>query len=127
MSNVIIEPLAVFSDERGWVLEPVTADLLARQKNSHLVITLPGQIRGNHFHKVATETAAVCGPALVRFRENDRQRDVIIAQGEAIRLVFPPGVAHAIVNTGKTPLALIAFSDRPYLPEKPDTYRCRLI
>ncbi len=127
MSRVIIEPLAVFSDKRGWVFEPATGEQLAGQKNAHLVITLPGQVRGNHLHKVATETLAVFGPALVRFMENDRPQDVIVPPDKAVRLVFPPGVAHAICNTGPKPMVLIAFSDQPYRRQRPDTFKHRLI
>ena len=127
MNPVTIKPLTVFSDERGWVFEPATGKQLARQKNAHLVISLPGQVRGNHFHEIATETVAVFGPALVRFRENDSLKDITVAEGEAIQFVFPPGVPHAILNTGEMPLVLIAFSDRPYLSDSPDTFSYRLI
>ncbi len=127
MNSVKMEKLAVFSDERGWVFEPLTRVQLAGQQNAHLVITLPGKIRGNHFHKDATETVTVFGPALVRFREGDLTRDINVPPNEAFQFVFPPGVPHAMLNSGDKPTILIAFSDRPYLPENPDTFGCHLI
>ncbi len=126
-ASVKIRHISVCCDKRGWVFEPLSLSQIEHQKNAHLVITLPGQIRGNHFHRLATETVTVFGPALVRFRKANTTRDISVGKEEAIQLVFPPGVAHAIKNTGTRPGILIAFSNRPYDPQAPDTYRDILI
>jgi UDP-2-acetamido-2,6-beta-L-arabino-hexul-4-ose reductase len=125
--RVIKEPVAVHADERGFVFEPMAFEPLSRQRNIHVVVTLPGFIRGNHYHRRAVEIVAVLGPALVRFREDESVEDVTIGEGEAVRFTFPPGVAHAIQNTGDRPSLLIAFADSVHDPTAPDVVRETLI
>ena len=60
----------------------------------------PGAIRGNHRHLRGTEMTTVLGPALVRYRCDQRTEDVAVPAGAAWRFVFPPGTAHAFKNTG---------------------------
>jgi UDP-2-acetamido-2,6-beta-L-arabino-hexul-4-ose reductase len=125
--RVIKEAVAVHADERGFVFEPMDSEGLGRQRNVHVVVTRPGFIRGNHYHRDAIEIVAVLGPALVRFREEESLEDVVIGEGEAVRFTFPPGVAHAIQNTGDRPNLLIAFSDSVHDPTAPDVVREILI
>ncbi len=69
MKTVTIEKLAVFTDERGVVFNPIEMTDLQDQENFHVVTSLPQAIRGNHYHKRGTETLIIMGPALVRIRE----------------------------------------------------------
>lgn len=122
------ELLRVARDARGSVWEPLDAAGLARQRNVHIVITRPGGVRGNHFHQTATEVLVACGPALIRFRAADGSlRDVELPEGEVRRFDIPPGVAHAIRNTGTRDLVLVSFSDRSHDPQNPDVVRDVLI
>jgi UDP-2-acetamido-2,6-beta-L-arabino-hexul-4-ose reductase len=91
------------------------------------VITEPGGIRGNHFHKRGVEIATQRGPALVRFSDSRGVRDVSIAEGEVFRFVFPPNCAHAFRNSGTTPNVLVAFNTAPFDPAAPDVFRQELI
>jgi UDP-2-acetamido-2,6-beta-L-arabino-hexul-4-ose reductase len=118
---VEIEKIEVYSDYRGIVFEPLEAEKLADQGNVHVVVSRPGAVRGNHVHRRGTETVTVVGPALVRYREDGAERDVDIPAGEAFRFVFPPGVAHAIRNTGDQPGLLVAFGSLAHDPQHPDT------
>lgn len=121
------EKVALKCDERGFVLEPLGMEHLSCQRNTHLVVTLPGFVRGNHLHRKATERVVVLGPALVRFREDGATRDVSLAEGEAVRFTFPAGVPHAIQHTGVHPGILMAFSDAVHDPDLPDAVREILI
>jgi hypothetical protein len=69
MLRARVEPLPVSRDPRGLLIEPLGPVELPAQRNVHLVVTGPGQIRGNHFHRLGTEIVTVLGPALVRLRE----------------------------------------------------------
>ena len=97
------------------------------QKNAHIVLSMPGVIRGNHYHIRGKETIAVLGPALVRFHENDETKNVEIPLGQAYRFVFPPGVPHAIQNLGNEPNILMAFNTVEHDPQNPDSERTVLI
>jgi UDP-2-acetamido-2,6-beta-L-arabino-hexul-4-ose reductase len=50
---------------------------LSTKKNAHIVISGPGVIRGNHYHKKGEETMAVMGPALVRVRDGNEKHLLI--------------------------------------------------
>ncbi len=122
------EPLRVARDERGSVWEPLDAAGLARQRNVHVVVTRPGGVRGNHFHRIAAEVLVACGPALIRFRAADGSlHDVELPEGEVRRFDIPPGVAHAIRNTGRRDLVLVSFSNQTHDPRNPDVVRDVLI
>ena len=122
-----VEALNGSRDPRGIVLEPLGPDELASQRNVHLVLTGPGQVRGNHVHRLGTEIVTVLGPALVRLREEGALRDVTVPDGEAYRFVLPPGVSHAFQNTGSEPMVLVGFNTAAYDPASPDVERDPLI
>jgi UDP-2-acetamido-2,6-beta-L-arabino-hexul-4-ose reductase len=126
-SQVIIEKVAFHADARGWVIEPVGEAQLHAQRNTHVALTAPGAVRGNHFHHRATEVFVVIGPGLVRWRENGVVRDVNVPEGDAMRFTVPPEIPHAIKNTGPRPMVLMAFSSQPHDRANPDTVREVLI
>jgi dTDP-4-dehydrorhamnose 3,5-epimerase-like enzyme len=121
------EPLELHRDARGLLVEPLDQALLHHQNNTHLVITEPGAIRGNHYHKRGTEVTVILGPALVRVRTADRIQDVVVPSDQACRFVFPPGVAHAFQNNGTRSMVLIAFNTIVHDPTQPDVVREILI
>jgi UDP-2-acetamido-2,6-beta-L-arabino-hexul-4-ose reductase len=118
-----IEPLAGFRDARGSLFEPLNERELADQRNVHVVLTEPGCIRGNHYHPHSTEVTAVVGPCLVRLKEAEGLRDVLVPAGETWRLTIPPGVVHAYRNTGPNLMVLISFNTSAHDPANPDTVR----
>ncbi len=138
-------------DARGVVFEPLDAAQLAAQRNVHVVLSVPGAVRGNHFHQVQHEVTVVVGPARVRWRPvaaagpavagargmaGDIAADapptggiesIDVPAGEAWRFEFPPGVAHAFENTGHETQVLLSFSSQPHDPANPDTCRDPLV
>ena len=116
-----IDELTVHSDSRGVVFEVLAAEMIALQRNMHVVISQPGVVRGNHYHLKGTEIIAVMGPALVRIREDGRLRDVEVAAKKVYRFTFPPNMPHAIKNIGNQPNMLVAFNTLEHDPKNPDT------
>lgn len=125
--GVIIEPVKVKVDVRGVVFEPVPPDVINNQRNVHLVLTAPGCVRGNHYHRYGTEIVVVFGQALVRFQENGLRRDIEVRPGHALRFTFPPGVAHAFKNTGANLMLLACFNTVKYDPAQPDIVPVQLL
>jgi dTDP-4-dehydrorhamnose 3,5-epimerase-like enzyme len=113
--------LRVVSDSRGVVFEPIEVQDILKQKNSHVVLSEPGVIRGNHYHIKGEEVMAVLGPALVRIKENGIIDEVIIPEGEAYQFIFRPGVSHAIRNLSDRINLLAAFNTTVHDPQNPDT------
>jgi len=114
------EALSTRSDPRGFVFEPLRADELAAMRNCHVVISVPGAIRGNHYHPAVTETMAVVGPAHVRVRADGELHDIHVEPGAVMRFTFAPGVTHAIRNTGTVPNVIVAFADHESHATVPD-------
>lgn len=114
------EKLKRFVDARGLVFEPVDGDQLARQKNTHVVVSRPGAVRGNHYHRKGTEILVVCGPAMIRIRKTDEIQDLLVEPDEICRLIIPPGISHAIQNLGTKDSLLVAFNTEPHDPQHPD-------
>lgn len=121
--TVIIENLSAHRDIRGSVFEPLGPELLPGQRNVHVVTTEPGAIRGNHYHPKGTEVLAVIGPALVRTRVDSAFTDTVVPEGEIYRFTIPPGIAHAIQNTGSSASISIAFNTEVHDPANPDVVR----
>ncbi len=126
-SQVTVETVDFFSDARGWVIEPLDEALLAGKRNVHIVYSEPGAIRGNHYHEQTTEVFVVVGPALIRVREHAVTRDIPVPHGKAMRFTVPPGVPHAIQNTGSRPMILMSFATQPHDRAWPDTRAAVLI
>lgn len=122
-AGVHIESVKTHRDTRGSVFEPLNDAELAVQKNVHVVITAPNEVRGNHRHASAVEITTTVGPCLARFKEAGVIRDVEVPAGETWRFVIPPGVVHAYRNTGSAPMVLISFSTEVHDPQATGTVR----
>ena len=126
-ATVTVESVVLIQDQRGYVFEPINEVELGGQHNTHVVLTEPGHVRGNHYHKRGTEILVVVGPALVRYREGGVLRDVELAPGQAVRFTVPPGIPHAFKNIGTSPMLLVAFNTMVHDRANPDTVAERLI
>jgi dTDP-4-dehydrorhamnose 3,5-epimerase-like enzyme len=127
MKQTTIEILRQARDSRGVVFEPLDAAQLELQRNVHVVLTRPGGIRGNHRHLQTTEILTAVGPALVRVREGGIVREILVPSEATYRFTIPPGIAHAVLNTGTSTGLIISFSTQPHDPGKGDTVADRLI
>ena len=118
-----VEAVSDRRDARGSLFEPLNDAELAAQRNVHVVLTRPNEVRGNHVHLTAVETTTVVGPCLVRLKEAGEVRDVQVPDGETWRFTIPPGVVHAYRNTGDGLMVLISFSTCVHDPTGADTRR----
>src|SRR5271170_4506484 len=125
--RVCIEPVKTHHDPRGSLFEPLDAAELAAQKNVHVVLTQPNEVRGNHVHERGVEMTSVVGPCLVRLKEADEVRDVEVPAGETWRFTIPPGVVHAYRNTGDSVMVLISFSTELHDPNAAGTRREQIL
>jgi len=126
-SRVVVQSMKTHRDARGSLFEPLSDAELAGQKNVHVVLTEPNEVRGNHVHRTAVETTSVVGPCLIRLKENGSIRDLDVPAGETWRLTIPPGVVHAFRNTGESMMILVSFSTILHDPSGSDTQREQIL
>jgi dTDP-4-dehydrorhamnose 3,5-epimerase-like enzyme len=127
MSKAVVQSVKTHRDARGCLFEPLTDAELAGQKNVHVVLTQPNEVRGNHVHRTAVETTSVVGPCLIRLKEGGSIRDLEVPAGETWRLTIPPGVVHAFRNTGESMMVLVSFSTNLHDPAGSDTQREQIL
>jgi dTDP-4-dehydrorhamnose 3,5-epimerase-like enzyme len=122
-----VQTVHTHRDARGCLFEPLNDAELSQQRNVHVVLTQPNEVRGNHFHRTAVETTSVVGPCLVRVKEAGVLRDLNVPAGEIWRLIIPPGVVHAFRNTGGAAMMLVSFSTNLHDPNGADTLREQIL
>jgi dTDP-4-dehydrorhamnose 3,5-epimerase-like enzyme len=122
-----VQPVKTHRDARGALFEPLSDAELVDQKNVHVVLTQPNEVRGNHVHRTAVETTTVVGPCLIRLKEAGTIRDIEVPAGEILRLTIPPGVVHAYRNTGDSVMVLVSFSTNLHDPAGSDTLREQIL
>jgi dTDP-4-dehydrorhamnose 3,5-epimerase-like enzyme len=126
-TRVVVQSVKTHRDARGSLFEPLTDAELTGQKNVHVVLTQPNEVRGNHVHRTAVETTSVVGPCLIRLKEDGKIRDLEVPAGETWRLTIPPGVVHAFRNTGESMMVLVSFSTNLHDPAGSDTLREQIL
>src|SRR5713226_8635739 len=126
-SRVVVQSVKTHRDARGSLFEPLTDAELAGQKNVHVVLTQPNEVRGNHVHQTAVETTSVVGPCLIHLKGDGLIRDLEVPSGETWRLAIPPCVVHAFRNTGESRMVLVSFSTNLHDPAGSDTQREQIL
>lgn len=107
-----------YSDERGWVINPLrAADLIGVVPyNFHVASMQPGTSRGNHKHKHSTEWLLIFN-GKCRFSwlpiDNDNSKELAesIVITEPTMLIIAPGTPHLIENISEKTVFLFAFND----------------
>jgi UDP-2-acetamido-2,6-beta-L-arabino-hexul-4-ose reductase len=116
-------------DERGasFSLSPRHLKLLGKPGDLHLASIRPGHIRGNHFHALRHELILVIHEDVWSFHWDTGAETKISCRllrgAGAVAIAVPPLAAHAIRNDGQSDLWLVAATDGPYDPSRPDAYR----
>ncbi len=87
--------------------------------------TLPGIVRGNHYHHTKTEKFFVVeGNGLLRMRQI-QSREVVEYRlcGRDYQVVdIPPGYTHSIQNVGAGEMVTLFWASEIFNPDRPDTY-----
>jgi dTDP-4-dehydrorhamnose 3,5-epimerase-like enzyme len=120
--NIQIVELANFGDTRGYSFTPPSQalDFLGNIADIHLASSLPGAVRGNHYH-VRKRQAILLLPGTVWSLHWDEGEGTPVQHRSfdgacAILLLVSPNCSHAVRNDGTNLLWLMACSSEPYDP-----------
>jgi dTDP-4-dehydrorhamnose 3,5-epimerase len=99
IEGVQIIPLRRFEDERGWFCELMRASRLPKQvKQSNLVFSRQGVIRGLHYHERGQDDLFACVQGTVRVVVLDRESGATFSEDigdeNAVAIYIPGMLAH---------------------------------
>jgi oxalate decarboxylase/phosphoglucose isomerase-like protein (cupin superfamily) len=107
----------VYQDQRGWAAFPwdrLPQPPVLDPSSLHVVMTLPGMVRGNHLHPAAGEWLYVfAGRAELVWTDGQGRRRFRDLSGHQTLVYIPPGLAHAVTALGEDPMWLVAVRDEP--------------
>ena len=114
--------LTKHADQRGAFFEVVRA---WGQGQTSISTTVPGVIRGEHYHLDKVERfAVISGEAMIRVRRlfTDEVVEFPVSGDEPVFIDMPPLCTHDITNTGENELVTLFWSHDHFDPTNGDTY-----
>ncbi len=115
-------------DQRGssYTLQDRQFSFLGAVEDVHFSTTLPGHIRGNHFHRLRKEVL------MVRYEDSwtlawDQGEGTVpelrkFEGAGTVVIEIEPLASHAVRNDGQRPLLIFAMCNGIYDPANPDSY-----
>lgn len=112
IEGLIVRPLKLFEDGRGWLTEifrkdELQADIMPIM--SYVSATRPRKARGPHEHAEQSDYFTFSGPGRFLFMSWDNRKEsptflnrhhMIAGAGNECVVIVPPGVVHAYANIG---------------------------
>jgi dTDP-4-dehydrorhamnose 3,5-epimerase len=126
IDQVVIRPLKLLKDTRGWLVELFRQDELDEDRwpmMAYISQTLPGVTRGPHEHVDQTDGFAFIGPSDFKLFLWDsrptsttigRRMVVLVGESNPVAVWIPPGVVHAYRNVGSLPGLVYNSPNRLY-------------
>ncbi len=120
--RIRIIPRNLISDTRGWFLKVINGTeecLPAHTGEIYVTLSMPGQVRGNHYHLSTNEWFTVVqGVAEIRLSDvqTGEHIDLVLKASEPTTLYVPAGIAHAFqcCYAAGEPMLMVTYADRLY-------------
>jgi dTDP-4-dehydrorhamnose 3,5-epimerase-like enzyme len=113
-------------DERGWLLKTLTGKESGLPNYTGEIYTVcgyPNQIRGGHYHQIATEWfTLITGQALLKLKDinSDEEESIFLSADKPVTIVVPPYIAHQFESVDDNEFILLAYAN--YLYDPADTF-----
>lgn len=114
INDVIIKPLLIRQDHRGWLCELFRNDELIEHHwpvMAYSSLTQPDTVRGPHEHKYQSDYFCFIGPSDFQLYLWDNRPDsstykthvtLIVGESNPTSVIVPPGVVHGYRNVGSS-------------------------
>lgn len=120
--GLIPRPLSPRKDARGYLVETVRS---LSPGQSFLSVSVPGAVRGNHYHMRKIERFSVLkGEGIIRLRKlfDTAILEYPVSETTSSYIDMPTFYTHSIENTGNKELITSFWTDELYDELDPDTY-----
>ncbi len=129
IDGVVVTPLKLFSDSRGWLAETFRSDELPQAfapAMSYISLTHPGEKRGPHEHREQTDLFCFAGPGtfLVRLWDNRSgsptrglEMELFAGADNPCTIRIPPGIVHGYKNVSDVDALCINYPNRLFAGE----------
>jgi len=122
-----LKKIKVKRDTRGWFAEIIRPEDIHNPNFGQVSIStaLPGETKGNHYHKRKTEWYCVIqGKGLLTLVNNSTKERIQhkMSEENMALIEIPPNYFHAISNIGNKKMYLLIYIDEPFDEANPDTY-----
>jgi len=125
IEGIRIYDQSVHRDQRGFLVNLVERKHTGENHfgHSYIVESMPGLVRGNHYHKKAKEWFCVIKGKGRLGLKKDEQIVFLELDDKNFKLVeIPPGITHAIKSAGDETMLMFAYTDKPFDPDDNDAY-----
>jgi dTDP-4-dehydrorhamnose 3,5-epimerase len=101
-------------------------------KQIYVATILPGKIRGNHYHKKKSEWFTIFNgkvKVVIEDIKTKEKKEIILDSSEEYiyRIFLKAGVAHAFKNISDSTVVLVAYMNKIYDLNNPDTYEYKVL
>jgi dTDP-4-dehydrorhamnose 3,5-epimerase-like enzyme len=133
LSQVALIPRRFKPDPRGWflkVIDGTEAQLPAATGEVYLTLAVPGEVRGNHYHRETSEWFTVVqgrAQLLLVDPASGERCEIMLDAAAPVTVYVPNGIAHAFKNPAdaEEKMLLVAYADKLY--EAADTVPMHLL
>lgn len=133
IQDVLLKPLKVIPDERGYLMEILRRDdpFFQQFGQAYLTVVYPGVVKGWHYHKIQTDHFCVV-KGMAKVVLHDRREgsptfgetnEFFLGERNPVLLLIPRGVLHGMKGIGAEPALLINLPTEPYRYDEPDEFR----
>jgi len=110
IDGVVIKPLKVIPDERGWLMEILRNDdpIFTQFGQVYMTTAYPGVVKGWHYHKKQTDNFT-CVHGMMKVALYDKREgsptygalmEIFVGEKNPVLISVPPGVYHGFKGIG---------------------------
>jgi len=133
IQGVVVKPLKVIADERGYLMEMMRSDdpFFRKFGQSYVSVAYPGVVKGWHYHKIQIDHFVIVKGMMKVVLYDDREgsptrgtiNEFFLGERNPVLVSIPPGVWHGMKGIGTEPAMLVNTPTEAYNYAEPDEYR----